>query len=256
MSAGAVLLAACGAGAPPAPTTAPSAAEKPAEKAAEKPAVAEKPPTPTAQPPVQYTSGTKIVMRVHWSGAFFNDCQKIINEYNSTQGPQDKVYVDLQRILAQGIPAWMTTFIADFQAGTSEDIYHLYSSAMFPDLVDRGLFSEPPMEIQNYVKENYFPGAVADATSKGKIFGYPTEAKPSVMFLTKELSQKAGMDATKDFPKCFDDWRERSKRLVRSDGGRKVQVGFTWMDVTDWRHFKDRVFLHWRGGEQFIESES
>jgi multiple sugar transport system substrate-binding protein len=193
---------------------------------------------------------------VHWSGAFFNDCQKIINDYNSTQGPQDKIYVDLQHILAQGIPAWMTTFISDFQAGTSEDIYHLYTSAMFPDLVDRGLFSEPPTEIQLYVKENYFPGPVADATSQGKVYGYPTEAQPSVMFLTKGLWQKAGLDATKDYPKNWDEWRQRSKQLVRTDGSKKVQVGYTWQDVVDWRHFKDRVFLHWSGGEELIDSES
>jgi multiple sugar transport system substrate-binding protein len=253
-AAGVGVLAACSAPAAPTATVAPS---KPAETA--KPEAAAKPappPTPTAQPPVAYTSGTKLVMRVHWSGATFNDMQKIINDYNSTQGPQDKVYVDLQRILAEGIPAWLTTFIADFQAGTSEDVYHLYSSALFPDLVDRGLFSEPPAEIQAYVKENYFAAPVADATAQGKIYGYPTEAQPSVLFTTKELFQKAGLDATKDYPKNWDELRQRSKQLLKSDGGRKTQVGFTWMDVVDWRHFKDRVFLHWSGGEQLIDSDS
>jgi ABC-type glycerol-3-phosphate transport system substrate-binding protein len=255
-----LLIAACAPAAPPAPSK--PAAEprpegtRPAEKPAEKPAAAPAKPTPTAQPPVAYTSGTKVVMRVHWSGAFFNDLQKVINEYNSGQGQQDKVYVDLQRILAQGIPAWMTTFIADFQAGTSEDVYHLYTSAMFPDLVDRGLFSAPPAEIEGYIKENYFPGPVADCTSKGKIYGYPTEAQPSVMFLTKELWQKAGLDAAKEFPKNWDEWRQRSKQLTRTEGSKKVQVGYTWQDVVDWRHFKDRVFLHWSGGEEFIESDS
>jgi ABC-type glycerol-3-phosphate transport system substrate-binding protein len=73
-------------------------AEKPAEAAA-KPTVA---PTPTNVPtatPVPYTSGDKVLLRVHWEGIYFNEFAKLINEYNSTQGPKDKIYLVLERQL-------------------------------------------------------------------------------------------------------------------------------------------------------------
>ena len=61
-------------------------------------------PTPTLPPaftPVPQSAGTtKLLMRVHWSGNFFNEFQKIVSDYNTNTGPQDKLYIALERFVA------------------------------------------------------------------------------------------------------------------------------------------------------------
>jgi ABC-type glycerol-3-phosphate transport system substrate-binding protein len=243
-AASAVLLAACGSPPPPtkpaveppkpveAPKPAAAGAEptKPAGAAAPAPGGAPTPlPTPTLPPaftPVAQASGTtKLLMRVHWSGNFFNEFQKIINDYNSTQGTKDKIYIALERFVA-GQAGPIGTFIADFQAGTQEDIYHL-NDAYLADLASRNFFTPPPQEIQNYIKDNFLPSAVATGTWEGKIMGHPTENQPHMMFVNKKMFEAAKLDATKDTPKKWDDIRKVSKALVVKDAsGVKTQAGW------------------------------
>lgn len=213
-----LLLAACGAP-PPTATTAPKPTEAPkpaapvaAPAAAAKPADAAKPaeparpteapkpaapaeagkptplPTPTLPPaftPVPQAAGTtKVLLRVHWSGNFYNEFMKIINDYNGKQGPADKIFVHLERFVA-GSAGPIATFIADFQAGTQEDVYHLNQSQL-ADLAARNFFQAAPNEIQAYIKEHFLPASVSNGTWEGKILGYPTENQPHMMFLNRK----------------------------------------------------------------------
>ncbi|TAK25385.1 MAG: extracellular solute-binding protein [Chloroflexota bacterium] len=225
-----VLLAACG---PLPPTQAPPKPAEPAKSAeAPKPAApapAGPAPTPTLPPvftPVPQAAGTtKILMRVHWSGGRFNDFQKIINDYNGTQGTKDKIYLTLERFIA-GQAGPIATFIADFQAGTQEDIYHL-NDAYLADLAARNFFVAPPQEIQGYIKQHFLASAIKTGTWQGKVMGHPTENQPHMMFLHKKLFTEAGMDAVKDAPKTYDDIRRLSKALTKKDAsGQKTQAGY------------------------------
>src|SRR5260370_44241 len=80
----------------------PAAPARAGPAAPPRPARAAPPPPATFVPtatPVPYTGGDKVLLRVHWSGIQFNDFAKLINEYNSTQGPKDKIYINLERQL-------------------------------------------------------------------------------------------------------------------------------------------------------------
>src|SRR5438552_3354807 len=82
----------------------------------------------------------------------------------------------------------------------------------------------PPPEIQNYIKDNYLPSAVATGTWEGKIMGHPTENQPHMMFVNTKMFQAAKLDATKDTPKKWDDIRKVAKQLtVKDAGGVKTQ---------------------------------
>src|SRR5262249_22299921 len=109
-----------------APTSAPPNAG-PATPTAAAAAAAAKPAgvaTPTAVPllaPVpQPANTTKLLLRVHWEGIRLNDFLKYINDYNLNQGPKDGIYMAVERTDQS-----MQTYLANYQANASEDIYHL-----------------------------------------------------------------------------------------------------------------------------------
>jgi ABC-type glycerol-3-phosphate transport system substrate-binding protein len=118
------------------------------------------------------------------------------------------------------------TFIADYQAGTQEDIYHL-SDNFLADLTLRGFFTPPPKEVQAYIKEHFLPSAVETGTIEGNIMGHPTENQPHMLFLNKKMFAEVGLDAEKSPPKTWDDLRRMAKQLTKKDAsGKKVQAGF------------------------------
>jgi len=261
----AALLTACGGAPAPGATASPA----PARQAAATPevkvsdAVAKTlPPTPTPVPlltPVPQAAGTtKLLMRVHWSAGRFNDFQTILNKYNETQGPQDKIYIALERFVA-GQAGPIGTFIADYQAGTQEDIYHL-NDAYLADLASRGFFSPPPKEIQAYIKEHYLPSAVQTGTWEGQIMGHPTENQPHVLFINKKMAEEAGLDIVKNPPKTWDDLRRMAKQLTKRDaGGQKVQAGFivhnpTSTSTSGERVFVQRLMFQYMAGAPFVDT--
>ena len=192
-------------------------------------------PTPTDIPlytPVPQTAGsTKLLLRVHWTQPYYNDFQAMVSDYNATQGAQDKIYITLERFVAnQAGP--IATFIADYQAGTQEDVYHLDDN-FFPDLAARKFFQPPPKEIQDYIKENFLEKAVQSGIWDNQIMGYPTENQPHMLFMNKALLKEAGIDIVAQPPKTWDDIRRMAKEATKKDAsGQKTQAGwitpFTW----------------------------
>jgi ABC-type glycerol-3-phosphate transport system substrate-binding protein len=234
-------------------------AEKPAEAAA-KPTVA---PTPTNVPtatPVPYTSGDKVLLRVHWEGIYFNEFAKLINEYNSTQGPKDKIYLVLERQLqpqtGTGAGAVIATFIADFQAGTSEDIYHLNDQNL-PDLAVRNFFMAAPKEVEEVVKRDWRPGTFETGVWEGKFYGYPTEYQSMCLVVNKKLYEDGtGLALPKDEPKSWDDLRRISKTVSKRDaGGKLLRQGLIWKTENPERQMVERVVLHATEGEDFIDTK-
>jgi multiple sugar transport system substrate-binding protein len=275
---GAVALAACGGSAPPteapkaaggssappsgggaAPAAAPTNTPAPAAAGAAAPAGGgAPPPTPTFVPtatPVPYTGGDKVLLRVHWSGIQFNDFAKLINEYNSTQGPKDKIYVALERQLqAQAGGGLVATFIADFQAGTSEDIYHL-NDAYLPDLAVRNFFMEAPQEVAAAVKKDWWAGTFETGSWEGRFYGYPTENQTLCLIINKKLFEDGtGLTLPKDEPKTWDDLRKTAKATMKKDAsGKTTRQGFIWRTDSNEGQTVQRVVLHATMGEEFVE---
>src|SRR6266536_1726390 len=254
-----VIAAACGGSGAAPPAQKPGEAPKPVEApkpaapaaapgtpapAAQAPAPASNvlQPTPTDIPlftPVPQAGGTtKLLMRVHWTQPYYNDFQAIINDYNATQGPQDKTYITLERFVAnQAGP--IATFIADYQAGTQEDIYHLDDNN-FPDLAARKFFQAPPKEIQDYIKENFLEKCVQSGIWENQIMGYPTENQPHILFVNKVLLKEAGIDVVAQPPKSWDDLRRMAKAATKKDtSGQKTQAG--WISMFGYTGYGQRV---------------
>jgi ABC-type glycerol-3-phosphate transport system substrate-binding protein len=217
-------------------------------------------PTPTDIPlytPVPQAAGTtKLLMRVHWSQPFYNDFQTIINDYNQTQGSQDKIYITLERFVAnQAGP--IATFIADFQAGTQEDIYHLDDN-YFADLASRKFFGTPPKEVQEYIKANFVEKAVESGIWDGQIMGYPTENQPHIMFVNKALLKEAGIDVVAQPPKTWDDVRRVAKAATKKDAsGQKTQAGWIAQYAapgTGQRVISQRVLWQFLAGSPLVDT--
>ena len=217
-------------------------------------------PTPTDIPlytPVPQAAGsTKLLLRVHWTQPFYNDFQTIVSDYNATQGAQDKIYIALERFVAnQAGP--IATFIADYQAGTQEDIYHLDDNN-FPDLASRKFFQAPPKEIQDYIKENFLEKAVESGIWDKQIMGYPTENQPHVLFVNKALLKEAGIDVVAQPPKSWDDIRRMAKETTKKDAsGQKTQAG--WITPFSWsgygqRAMAQRVLWQFMAGSPMVDT--
>jgi ABC-type glycerol-3-phosphate transport system substrate-binding protein len=245
----AAVIAACSS--PAAPAQKPAESAKPAAPAAAagtpvpkapEPASKVLQPTPTDIPlftPVPQSAGTtKLLLRVHWSQPFYNDFQTIVSDYNATQGAQDKIYITLERFVAnQAGP--IATFIADYQAGTQEDVYHLDDN-YFPDLAARKFFQAPPKEIQDYIKGNFLEKAVESGIWENQVMGYPTENQPHVLFMNKALLKEVGIDVVAQPPKNWDDIRRMAKEATKKDAsGQKIQAG--WITMFGYQGYGQRV---------------
>ena len=217
-------------------------------------------PTPTDIPlytPVPQSAGTtKLLMRVHWTQPFYNDFQAIVSDYNATQGQQDKIYIALERFVAnQAGP--IATFIADFQAGTQEDIYHL-DDVYLADLASRKFFGVPPKEIQDYIKDNFIEKAVQSGVIDGQILGYPTENQPHMIFTNKALFKEVGIDVVAQPPKTWDDLRKIAKAVTKKDAsGQKTQAG--WISHyavggTGQRLISQRAMFQFMAGSPLVDT--
>jgi len=197
---------------------APTAASAPA---AAKAAAA---PTSTSVPllaPVPQPAGTtKLLLRVHWEGTRLNDFLKTINDYNSTQGPKDGIYIAVERTDQS-----MQGYLANYQAGASEDIYHL-NDVNLADLASRNFFTPPSKDVVDYINKTYVQSSILSGTYNGQMLGYPTENQPHMLSLNQMLFTQAGLDASKDAPKTYADIRRLAKQLTKVDGGKKVQCGW------------------------------
>lgn len=270
---GATLLAACSGAAPPAATSAPAQAAQPG--ATRPPVVTEVPttvpnpaaaaaptaaPTATSVPNVAYTGGTKVLMRVHWSGVYYNEFAKVVNDYNTTQGLQDKIYVTLERQLqpqnaANEAAGLLATFIADFQAGTSEDIYHNNDNVL-PELAIRNFFVEAPKSVQEAVKRDWRTGTYETGTWEDKFYGYPTEYQAMALLVNKKLFEDGtGLSLPKDEPKTWDDLRAKAKAVAKKDAsGRVTRQGLIWKTEDFQRQTIERIVLQQLEGEPFIDT--
>lgn len=76
---------------------------------------------------------------------------------------------------------------------------------------------------EQYVRQNYLPGAVDRMTLGGKIWGYPTEFQAPAYFYRKSHYKEAGLNAP---PATTEDVFEHAAKLTRKTGGTYSRFGF------------------------------
>src|SRR5690606_11455311 len=130
---------------------------------------------------------TDLTIWFHSGGATGDFAQVLINEYNTTQGDQEKIDVTIQTVAGGEHRQRMT---AARLAGTTPDVYH--TSVPIKELAQNEIVAELPMEEQQYVKANYHKGPVDRMTFAGKIWGYPTEHQAPALIYRKSFLDEIG----------------------------------------------------------------
>lgn len=215
--------------------------------------------SPTAPPapptaPAQISEKT-LRLTVHWSATELESFSGLVDEWNQGPGKTNGVTVNVERIRAAELneAEWTAAYVADYVAGTPEDIYHM-SGAVFPELVRRGFFAPPPQEIQDYIRNNYVQALVDYVTYDGVVWGYPTELQASVLWINTAPFQALTLDPDPaKAPRSWDELRELARALTEYSGQQKVKAGYIWQNNFPEPHFVNRVIMHAAEGEPFID---
>lgn len=213
-------------------------------------------PAPTEVP--LWGEAVELRQQVHWSGDRFNDFKQLSDQWNLGPGRDANIYIHTERHGATGDePEWAAFYMADYLAGTSPDIYHL-TGGLLPDLQAQGVLIPPADEIQQYIRDNYAPGAVAYATVEGQTYGYPTELQAEVNWINARHLEEAGLDTDPaSQPKSWEEMREQARALtVRDSDGKKSRAGFIIQDGYDEQQFINRVIMHAAEGEPYIDLDN
>lgn len=89
---------------------------------------------------------------------------------------------------------FLQTILTSRVGGTSPDIYNIYS-IWAPQLAASGTLSEPPADVQDWIRASYGDGTVGAATINGTLWGIPTELSVYQLFYNKLMLAEAGYDA-------------------------------------------------------------
>src|SRR5579859_7090282 len=212
--AGVGLLAACG-GSGQLAKSATVAAQKPAATSAAAP-ITGATPIPTATPgvrPVAIKSGQTPLRRwFHWGGKTGDYAQQLVNDYNTTQGDQDKIHVTIETVSGGEYLEKMT---AVNLAGDPPDVYH--TTVTVKTLAKNQIAVPFPPDEEGYVKQNYVPGAVEEVSLGGKIWGYPTEFQAPAYIYRKSWFDEAGI---KGPPATPDDEYDYAVKLTKKEGNK------------------------------------
>ncbi|HEV2126361.1 MAG TPA: extracellular solute-binding protein, partial [Chloroflexota bacterium] len=165
------------------------------------------------------TTVTPLRIWFHWGGVRGEAIQKLMDEYNATQGQQDKNQVTVETVRDSEMLTKMTAAVI---GGDPPDVWH--ANATPRTALDRGLIVSVPKEEEQYVKKHYVPGAVERMTLQGKIWGYPTEFQaPAFVYRTSHF-RDAGLTKA---PATTEEVVEYATKLTRKSGGTTERFGFT-----------------------------
>jgi multiple sugar transport system substrate-binding protein len=161
---------------------------------------------------------TPIRVWFHWSAHTGDAARRLVDEYNSGQGAEDKNSVVIETVPG---PQMLEKMTAVTVAGDPPDVWH---GSISPKVcANGGLTISFPREEEQYVRQHYIPGAVDRMTLGGKIWGYPTEFQAPAYFYRKSHFREAGLGAP---PATTDEVFEYATRLTRKSGGAYDRFGF------------------------------
>jgi ABC-type glycerol-3-phosphate transport system substrate-binding protein len=162
---------------------------------------------------------TPIRVWFHWGGPPNGDAaQQLIATYNETQGQQDKNRADVEVVP----PAQMLEKLtAASVGGAPPDVWHAGTSAKV--LATAGLTEPFPRAEEQYVRQNYVPGAADAVTFNGKVWAYPTEFQAQAFLYRKSSFAEAGLSAP---PADTDELAAHATRLTRKVGDTPERFGY------------------------------
>ncbi len=167
------------------------------------------------------------------SGHEYEAREKLIEEYNHTQGIKDKIYV---RSVPIGYNALMEKILTSISGGCPPDICVL-DAAFLAQLAARGCFQ--PME--NFMeqhpamrKEAYFPAVYNMVCQNGHAYGIPVCTDTYCLLWNKSIFRQAGLDPERP-PKTIKELEDYAAKLtVYNEQGDLKQIGFLpWLP---WDH--------------------
>jgi len=161
---------------------------------------------------------TPIRVWFHWSAQTGDLAKRLLDEYNGGQGVQDKNAVVIETVPSGDMLEKMTAVTV---AGDPPDVWH---GSISPKVCANGGLTIPfPREEEQYVRQQYIPGAVDRMTLGGKIWGYPTEFQAPAYFYRKSHFREAGLGAP---PSTTEQVLDYSTKLTRKSGGAYTRFGF------------------------------
>ena len=238
--------------------------EVPVEKVVEKvvTAVPVEAPPPAATPVVEYTpiprpaGAIGLEVNVHWEGRRYNDYRGFIDEWNTGPGHEKGTYIEAGRIrqlAGGGSVGNLASYMADFQAGTSQDIYH-EGVYLFWDMVKSEMVIPAPPEVEAYVQKNFLDAAAALSMLDGKCYGYPTEVQGGAMMVNGMALDAIGHSRDPEsLPKTWEEFAELSMALTKEEGGKRVQTGWVWPEAYSEPWFELMDTMHASEGLPFID---
>jgi len=186
---------------------------------------------------------TPIRVWFHWSAQSGDAARRLLDEYNTGQGAADKNSAVIETVPSTDMLEKMTAVTV---AGDPPDVWH---GSISPKVcANGGLTTAFPREEEQYVRQNYIPGAVDRMVLGGKIWGYPTEFQAPAYFYRKSHYREAGLGAP---PATTDEVFEHATKLTRKSGGAYDRFGFglNHADTVIATHLPSLIARH--GGQMY-----
>lgn len=218
----------------------------PAESAT--PAAAEAGAQPSAEAP---EGATELIFWSQWSGENAAQFQTIIDEYNNGEGKDNNIFVKIERVEDENSEMMMKLMAARL-AGTMPDIVHV-AQMSFIAMARNELFTEPPNEVQDYIKENYFEACAGLAEYNGVYWGYPTEHQVMALFWNKQQFAEAGLSGP---PRTWDELREYAKKLTVRNGNELERAGFLFAFDFSEAMMTQHISMFWGVGQELFPNEN
>jgi multiple sugar transport system substrate-binding protein len=186
-----------------------------------------------------------LTMLTHYVAATENFIKPYIDQWNK-ENPN--IQVKLEGVEFDSL---LSTIMTKQTAGQGADINHIYS-LWAGQLNKNGVIADPPSSVIDKIKENYPDSAAKGASVNGKIYGYPTEVQPFVLYYNKRLLKEKGFDNP---PATWDQTLEMAKAIEQKDasGNTKIQ-GFGFIRSWPAIAYHPFVALMATAGGKFIEN--
>ena len=171
-----------------------------------------------APPAAQKGAATPLRIWFHWGTIRGETVQKMMDDYNATQGQTDKNVVSVETVRDVEM---LTKMTASVVGGDPPDVWHMNATPRVAS--ERGLIVSVPKDDEAYIKRNYVPGAIERMTLGGKLWGYPTEFQSPAFVYRKSHFREAGLTGP---PDTTDAVYEQAAKLTRKAGnaGRALRL--------------------------------
>lgn len=206
----------------------------------------------TEAPQVAPEGSTELIFWSQWGGNNKIAFQKIIDEYNQTEGKDKKIFVRIEQVEDENSEMMMKLMAAQL-TDTMPDIVHVAQSS-FIAMARNNLFLAPPKEVQDYIVENYFEANAGLAEYNGTYWGYPTEHQVMALFWNKDHFDEAGLAGP---PKTWDELREYAKKLtIKGANGEMERCGIAFTFDFSEAMMTQHISMFWGAGEDLFPTET